>query len=165
MEFPTGETHGEVRSKYEGYLAKHGTQALWELLDSRDHESAAPYHPTTRDAWSGLLRCMTRARAAEQLSGLKARRPYYSVEMWGIMMDRQRLYRRMDQRVDAMMVAGLSTRSRASFPPDWAKTSRRVRPSATRRFLHILAGAVLSTSALSSSSDALAGMRSGSCPG
>lgn len=108
MEFPTGETHGEVRSKYEGYLAKHGTHALWELLDSRDHESAAAIHPNNARRVVRALEMHDEGTSyAEQLSGLKARRPYYSVEMWGITMDRQRLYRRIDERVDAMMVAGL----------------------------------------------------------
>ena len=108
MDFPTGSTHGEVRSKYEDYLEVHGPCALWELLDSRDHASAASIHPNNSRRVVRALEMHDEGTSyAEQLAGLHARRPYYPVQMWGIVRDRSVLYDRINRRVDMMMGDGL----------------------------------------------------------
>ena len=108
MEFPSGTTHGESRSRYECYLEQHGPQALWELLEKRDHASAEAIHPNnSRRVVRALEMSDEGTSYAEQLSGLKSRRPYYPTQMWGISMKRERLYARIDARVDAMMAEGL----------------------------------------------------------
>lgn len=108
MEFPSGETHGESRSQYEDYLEAHGVDALWALLDARDHDSAAAIHPNNSRRVIRALEMHDEGKSyAEQLLGLKSRQPYYPIQMWGITMDRKRLYSRIDSRVDAMMREGL----------------------------------------------------------
>ena len=44
---------------------------------------------------------------AEKHEGLHRRAPHYDARIWGLTMNRERLYARIDARVDQMMVAGL----------------------------------------------------------
>lgn len=108
MDFPSGETHGAVRSEYEDYLASHGAQALWELLRDRDPRSAEVIHPNNSRRVVRALEMLDGGKSyAEQLAGLHERKPHYPALIWGLTRDRAALYERIDRRVDAMIERGL----------------------------------------------------------
>lgn len=108
MEFPPGIVGGAGRARYEGYASEHGAGALHELLARRDPASAALIHP------NNVRRCV---RALEMLDegisyadhheGLHQRAGHYEAMIWGLTMDRARLYALIDARVDRMVERGL----------------------------------------------------------
>ncbi len=108
MDFPSGETHGCARTKYEAYAAEHGSEGLWELLRERDPKSAEAIHPNNQRRVARALEMLDEGTSyAEKLPGLKAKRPHYDARIWGITMARERLYERINLRVDLMFEQGL----------------------------------------------------------
>ena len=108
MDFPAGVIGDERRQSYERIAAEQGPEALHRLLAARDPKSAALIHP------NNVRRCV---RALEMLDegvsyaknneGLKRREPHYDARIWAISMPRERLYERIDTRVDKMFDSGL----------------------------------------------------------
>ncbi len=114
MDFPSGETHGCARTKYEAYAAEHGSEGLWELLRERDPKSAEAIHPNNQRRVARALEMLDEGTSyAEKLPGLKAKRPHYDARIWGITMARERLYERINLRVDLMFEQGLLDEVRA----------------------------------------------------
>ena len=108
MDFPAGQTHGGTRSRYEDYLAERGAEALWELLRERDEASALAIHPNNSRRVARALEMLDEGTSyAAQLSGLHERKAHYGAQIWGLSMDRARLYERIDRRVELMVEAGL----------------------------------------------------------
>lgn len=108
MDFPSGETHGTSRTKYEAYAAEHGSEGLWELLRDRDPKSAEVIHPNNQRRVARALEMLDEGTSyAEALPGLKSKRPHYDARIWGIAMARERLYERINLRVDLMFEQGL----------------------------------------------------------
>lgn len=108
MDFPPGETSGEDRARYERYADEHGAEALHRLLEERDPESAALVHPhNVRRVVRALEMLDQGSSYARQNAHLREHRPRYDARIWGLTMDRERLYARIDRRVDAMFDAGL----------------------------------------------------------
>lgn len=108
MDFPPGETSGEDRARYERYADEHGVEALHGLLEERDPESAALVHPhNVRRVVRALEMLDQGSSYARQNAHLREHRPRYDARIWGLAMDRARLYARIDRRVDAMFDAGL----------------------------------------------------------
>jgi tRNA dimethylallyltransferase len=109
MEFPEGEqTDNPVRAHYEAYAAEHGAEALHALLAERDPESAAVLHArNVRRVVRALEMLDQGVSYARQRAGFSARKSVYDTRFLGMTMDRERLYERIDGRVDAMMAAGL----------------------------------------------------------
>lgn len=108
MEFPSGERGGERRSAYEGLLALHGASWLHRLLEDRDPRSAALIHPNnTRRVVRALEMLDEGTSYAEHHEGLHQRQPHYEARIWGLTMNRERLYQRIDSRVDDMVSQGL----------------------------------------------------------
>ena len=108
MDFPSGETHGSLRTKYEDYATERGSQALWDLLRERDPKSAEAIHPNNQRRVARALEMLDEgASYADTLGGLKDKRAHYDARIWGITMGRERLYERINARVDLMFEAGL----------------------------------------------------------
>lgn len=108
MEFPSGERGGERRSAYEGLLALHGASWLHRLLEDRDPRSAALIHPNnTRRVVRALEMLDEGTSYAEHHEGLHRRQSHYEARIWGLTMNRERLYQRIDSRVDDMVSQGL----------------------------------------------------------
>lgn len=108
MEFPAGEAGDMRREAYERYAAEHGAEGLYELLRQRDPASARLVHPhNVRRVERALEMLDDGTSYAEQNSRLKSRPPRYDARVWGLTMDRARLYARIDARVDAMFEGGL----------------------------------------------------------
>lgn len=108
MEFPAGTIGSERRSAYERLAAEEGSDALYQLLASRDPESAALIHPhNVRRVVRALEMLDEGVSYAKHHEGLSTREPYYDARVWGLRMDRSRLYERIDRRVDQMFDEGL----------------------------------------------------------
>lgn len=108
MEFPAGEKGGATRRAYEALLAERGAEALHGLLAERDPESASLIHPNNARRVVRALEMLDEGESyARRHRGLRAHEPHYDAQIWGLTMDRGRLYERIDARVDAMVEAGL----------------------------------------------------------
>lgn len=108
MDFPAGERGGASRERYERMAEELGGDALHALLAERDPASAAIIHPNNvRRVVRALEMLDEGVSYARQHEGLHARAVHYDARLWALTMSRDRLYARIDARVDAMMEAGL----------------------------------------------------------
>ena len=123
MDFPAGQTGSEARERYEAIARNEGALALHELLRGRDPKSAELIHPNNvRRVVRALEMLDEGVSYAAKHEGLRARRPHYDALLFGITMDRERLYKRIDARVDAMVEAGLVDEVRALAEGGLAET-------------------------------------------
>ena len=123
MDFPAGQTGSESRERYEAIARDEGALALHELLRGRDPKSAELIHPNNvRRVVRALEMLDEGVSYAAKHEGLRARRPHYDALLFGITMDRERLYKRIDARVDAMVEAGLVDEVRALAEGGLAET-------------------------------------------
>ena len=108
MRFPSGEAGSAVRSSYEDLLKTSGPQALYAMLMERDLRSAQEIHPNnTRRVIRALEMLDGGVSYAEHHEGLKKRAPWYDARIWAIRIERQQLYKRIEDRVDHMFDSGL----------------------------------------------------------
>jgi tRNA dimethylallyltransferase len=108
-EFPGGEqAENPVRAGYEAIAAEKGAGALHAMLVARDPAAAALIHPNNvRRTVRALEMLDGGVSYAQQHAGFSARVSVYDARFAGLTMDRERLYERIDARVDAMLAAGL----------------------------------------------------------
>lgn len=108
MDFPAGETKSEARVRYERLANEAGSHALHELLRLRDPRSADVIHEhNVRRVIRALEMLDEGTSYADQKAAFSALRPRYEAVYFGLTMERERLYQRIDDRVDAMIAAGL----------------------------------------------------------
>ncbi|OUO32183.1 tRNA (adenosine(37)-N6)-dimethylallyltransferase MiaA [Olsenella sp. An293] len=108
MSFPSGERDDDRRRSYEALAAERGAEGLHALLASRDPESAALIHPNNvRRVVRALEMLDEGVSYARHHEGLHERRAHYDAQVWGLTMARERLYARIDARVDEMVSSGL----------------------------------------------------------
>lgn len=97
-----------VREKWQTYLEENGAEALYQILQERDPEYAHKLHPNNE-------RRVLRALEVLELTGKSmanfqqewgGESPYKLV-MIGLIMEREQLYQRINQRVDQMIDSGL----------------------------------------------------------
>lgn len=114
MDFPSGKLGDSRRERYEAIARDEGPGALHALLARRDPASAQIVHPNNVRRVVRALELLDRGVSyAEKHEGLRVRAPHYDCQLWALTMDRQRLYRRIDERVDAMVRDGLVDEVRA----------------------------------------------------
>jgi len=108
MEFPHGVTGGEQRRVYEDIAREQGAEALHEMLAQRDLRSAEQIHPNNvRRVVRALEMLDEGVSYARQHEGLKQRAPYYEAVIWALVLPRETLYARIDDRVERMFEVGL----------------------------------------------------------
>lgn len=108
MRFPKGQTDSTARKKYEALAEKEDVEALYTLLQERDPDSADIIHPHNIRRVIRALEMLDEGKSyATQHKGLYKRASWYQTQIYGIAMERERLYRRIDTRVDAMFDEGL----------------------------------------------------------
>lgn len=114
MSFPAGEKDGELRRRYEALAREEGPLALHGLLASRDPASAALIHPNNVRRVVRALEMLDEGTSyAAHHEGLHERAAHYDALVWGLFMSRERLYARIDGRVDQMVATGLVDEVRA----------------------------------------------------
>jgi len=108
LRFPAGEQVSQRRRELDALAEEIGPQALHELLAELDPESAALIHPNNvRRTIRALEMAEEGVSYASQAAGLANMRPYYPATFLGLQTARECLYERIDDRVDAMIEAGL----------------------------------------------------------
>lgn len=108
MHFPAGQVEASSRTKYEEYYEQHGMDALHDLLAKRDPASAAVIHPhNVRRVVRALEMLDEGVSYAEQRAGFGSPQAVYDARIYALTMDRERLYARINERVDIMMRDGL----------------------------------------------------------
>ena len=108
MSFPSGERNGGLRASYERQLEELGPNGLHELLASRDPRSAELIHPNNSRRVIRALEMLDEGVSyAQHHEGLHRRAAHYDARIWGLTMGRERLYARIDARVDQMVRDGL----------------------------------------------------------
>lgn len=124
MDFPAGEQLGNpVRERYERMLADMGPELLHQRLRECDPQSAGLIHPnnTRRVVRAFELLEQGTSYAAEHatLHVRVDRRPTLHV---GLLVDRQLLYKRINNRVDAMVADGLIDEVKSLLSSGFAET-------------------------------------------
>lgn len=108
MEFPAGEVDSSSRRVYTELHEQLGDDGLYALLRERDSESAAIIHPhNSRRVIRALEMLDEGVSYAQQVSGFSRPRAHYRSVQFALSMDRERLYGRIDRRVDRMLEQGL----------------------------------------------------------
>ncbi len=104
----------QARAKWNLVADAQGTEALHALLQTRDPASAARIHPNDRKRLVRALEVFdaTGRPMSEQAQKREKTSPY-ELCMIGLAMDRERLYHRIEERVDAMLANGLEEEVRA----------------------------------------------------
>lgn len=108
MDFPAGK-HGDARRSYwEQEAQRLGPEGLYAVLQQRDPASASLIHP------NNVRRCIRALELsdeglsyAKQHEGLLKRAPHYHAVLYAPQLSREKLYARIDKRVDQMFAAGL----------------------------------------------------------
>lgn len=108
MRFPSGESEAPARQRYEKLADDMGPEALHGLLADRDPDSAALIHPNNvRRVVRALEMADEGVSYADQAAGLSRRSAIYPAVFVGLTMERDTLYARVNDRVDAMIERGL----------------------------------------------------------
>lgn len=114
MRFPSGDTASAIRMELEHEAETVGAVVLHERLRSLDPVSADLIHPNNvRRTIRALEMAHEGVSYAEQAAGFSRRDPFYPTLFIGLTMDRERLYRRIEDRVDQMIADGLIDEVRA----------------------------------------------------
>lgn len=102
-----------ARAKWQAVAEERGTEALHEALKEKDPVSAGRIHPNDRKRLIRALEVFeaTGKPMSEQSQKRDKTSPYHLC-MIGLTMDRAKLYERIEQRVDAMLEAGLENEVR-----------------------------------------------------
>lgn len=108
FQFSEADQDEAFRLEMTAYGEKHGFQALHERLRQIDPERAAHIHPNDARRIIRALEIYQRTgkTPTEFLQGQKKQTPY-ELCIIGLTMDRQQLYRRIEQRIDRMIEEGL----------------------------------------------------------
>lgn len=108
MEFPRGEVDDVRRSAYHELHARLGDEGLHGILAQRDPASAAIVHPHNVKRVIRALEMHDQGVSyAEHAAGFSSPKMAYDHVTFALTMDRERLYERIDARVDIMMEQGL----------------------------------------------------------
>lgn len=106
--FPSGEQTSAMRLDLELEATSSGARALHERLRSLDPSAAALIHPhNVRRTIRALEMAAEGVSYATQAAGFARRRSVYDTAFIGLHVEREALYRRIDDRVEAMVARGL----------------------------------------------------------
>lgn len=108
MEFSAGEVESPSRRAYQELADRLGPEGIHEVLSQRDPASAACIHPhNTRRVIRALEMLDEGEHYADRKERFSQSHPYYPSIQVALTMNRERLYRRIDARVDLMLDQGL----------------------------------------------------------
>ena len=117
--FSSVEENPELRRKLEAFAAEKGNDKLFEWLEKEDPAAAARLHPNDVRR---VVRALETALSGDSVSQEKQQELKYDVTVFGLSMDRDFLYERINRRVDQMLAEGLEEEVRSllqeGVPPD-----------------------------------------------
>jgi tRNA dimethylallyltransferase len=108
-DFTEDESDGSIRAELREYLNKNGREALYELLKEVDPQACDTIHinNTKRVIRAIEYFRLTGEKMSEHNKAEKQRQPVYDCKFFVLNMDRDRLYERIDKRIDIMLEQGL----------------------------------------------------------
>lgn len=113
------EENPELRRQLEQFAQEQGTEALFERLQMEDPEAASRLHPNDIRR---VVRALETALSGDRVSQEKQSELKYDAMVFGLSMDRDFLYERINRRVDRMLEQGLEEEVRsllkAGLPAD-----------------------------------------------
>lgn len=101
-----GPEQSRVAANWQAYLTRHGPQKLWQVLKAKDPAAAAKIPVANQRRTLRALTVIERTGKSfsGQQTAIKARYDYLII---GLNSERQRVYARINDRVDSMLAAGL----------------------------------------------------------
>ena len=108
--FSEVEENPELRRQLEQFAQEHGTDKLFEWLEKEDPEAAARLHPHDIRR---VVRALETALSGDKVSQQKQEELKYDAKVFGLSMDRDFLYERINHRVDRMIRDGLEEEVRS----------------------------------------------------
>ena len=102
--FSSVEENPELRQRLETYAREQGTAKLFDWLRKEDPNAAARLHPNDVRR---VVRALETALSGDKVSQEKQHELKYDATVFGLSMERDFLYERINQRVDRMLEAGL----------------------------------------------------------
>jgi tRNA dimethylallyltransferase len=109
-QFSGVEGNPELRQQLETFASEQGTGKLFERLRREDPEAAARLHPNDVRR---VVRALETALSGDRVSQEKQKELKYDATVFGLSMDRNFLYERINRRVDRMLEEGLEEEVRA----------------------------------------------------
>ncbi len=108
IKFDEFEQDAKYREEMQQYAENFGAEALHKLLLEKDPEAAEKIHPNNiRRVVRALEVCYATGKTFTQVNAESRRELVYAPLIFGIDVDRQVLYSRIDKRVDIMLERGL----------------------------------------------------------
>ena len=131
-----GENAG-LRRELEQLAGREGEAALVQKLTALDPQQAEQVNPHDRRR---LIRALETVLGGEQVSRQAAGQPVYQAAVFGLTLERSLLYARINQRVDAMLAAGLEQETRQLLQAGLSPTALSMRSIGYRQMAQYLAG-------------------------
>ena len=131
-----GENAG-LRRELEQLADREGEAALVQKLAALDPQQAAQVNPHDRRR---LIRALETVLGGELVSRQAAGQPVYQAAVFGLTLERSLLYARINQRVDAMLAAGLEQETRQLLQAGLSPTALSMRSIGYRQMAQYLAG-------------------------
>ena len=108
-EFSNAPSNTELRLQLTAFADQNGDEALFAKLKELDPEQAEHIDPHDRRR---MIRAIETAQAGEHVSRKAAGKPVYEAAVFGLTMDRAKLYAKINARVDAMLKEGLEAETK-----------------------------------------------------
>ena len=108
--FSSVEENPELRHRLETYAQEQGSAKLFDWLHREDPAAAARLHPNDIRR---VVRALETALSGDSVSQEKQHELKYDATVFGLSMERDFLYERINQRVDRMLEAGLEEEVRS----------------------------------------------------
>ena len=108
IEFGCEEPDEGYRNELAEFSAKYGNNALHDKLKEKDPSAAEKIHPNNVKRVIRALEIIKNTGITKTAAdGIAKKEQLYDAEIIGLFMDRERLYERINKRVDIMMQSGL----------------------------------------------------------
>jgi tRNA dimethylallyltransferase len=108
-EFSSAPSNTELRLKLAAFADANGDEALFVKLKELDPGQAEHIDPHDRRR---MIRAIETAQAGEHVSRKAAGKPVYQAAVFGLTMDRAKLYAKINARVDRMLKEGLEAETK-----------------------------------------------------
>ena len=136
-EFNTVEGCSELRSELEAFAEEHGNSALYEKLQELDLETASRLHINDRRR---IIRAIEAAQSGEKIAHRKSEEWPYETVVFGLRMERESLYARINARVDKMMAEGLVEETKSLLDSGLSLDAQSMRSIGYRQIVWYLQG-------------------------
>lgn len=130
----------EVRAKYKDYLQQNGPEALHKLLENVDPISASEIHPNNTKRVIRALEIFEGTGIPKSSQKDENIEPYYDYLMFVLDMPREKLYERINKRVNLMVENGGLEEARRVFNENYSPDSQCLQAIGYKEFFPFIKG-------------------------